>query len=150
MARKQSELQRQIAQDSKDLEWMVRTAYALPLHNVEREQKLLQKRMQQVEQKLRSYGDLAAGIGHYALGRGSSVAACVQEARTQLEEAQRRGNRPELQAALGRVLGELYHEALLEARRSGEKSWVEQRQKELIENSHSLRQDVTTGTFPSQ
>ena len=132
VARKQSELQRQIAQDSKDLEWMVRTAYALPLHNVEREQKLLQKRMQQVEQKLRSYGDLAAGIGHYALGRGHLSLHAFKEARTQLEEAQRRGETgPELQAALGRVLGELYHEALLEARRSGEKSWVEQRQKEL-------------------
>lgn len=134
VARKQSELQRQIAQDSKDLEWMIRTAYALPLHNVEREQQLLKKRMQQVEQKLRSYGDLAAGLGHYALGRGHLSLHEYRPAKVQLEEAQRRGERgPELQAALGRVLGELYHEALLEARRSGEKSWVEQRQKELAE-----------------
>ncbi|MBL8634432.1 MAG: protein kinase [Myxococcales bacterium] len=132
VARKQSELQRQIAQDSKDLEWMVRTAYALPLHNVEREQSLLQKRMQQVEQKLRSYGDLAAGLGHYALGRGHLSLHEYKAARTHLEQAQRLGEQgPELQAALGRVLGELYHEALLEARRSGEKSWVAQRQKEL-------------------
>ena len=70
MAQKQAELARQIAQDSKDIEWLVRTAYALPLHNVEREQQLVRTRMDQVESKLRSYGALAAGLGHYALGRG--------------------------------------------------------------------------------
>ena len=132
VARKQSELQRQIAQDSKDIEWLVRTAYALPLHNVEREQQMVRKRMAQVESRLRSYGELAAGLGHYALGRGYLSLHEHKSARHHLEEAMRLGERgPELYAAIGRVLGELYHEALLEARRSGEKTWVEQRQKEL-------------------
>ena len=132
VARKQSELQRQIAQDSKDIEWLVRTAYALPLHNVEREQQLVRKRMEQVESRLRSYGDLAAGLGHYALGRGHLSLHEHKSARSHLEEAMRLGERgPELYAARGRVRGELYHEALLEARRSGEKTWVEQKQKEL-------------------
>ena len=132
VARKQSELQRQITQDSKDIEWLVRTAYALPLHNVEREQQMVRKRMAQVESRLRSYGELAAGLGHYALGRGYLSLHEHKSARHHLEEAMRLGERgPELYAAIGRVLGELYHEALLEARRSGEKTWVEQRQKEL-------------------
>ena len=132
VARKQSELQRQIAQDSKDIEWLVRTAYALPLHNVEREQQMVRQRMAQVESRLRSYGELAAGLGHYALGRGYLSLHEHKSARHHLEEAMRLGERgPELYAARGRVLGELYHEALLEARRSGEKTWVEQRQKEL-------------------
>jgi serine/threonine-protein kinase len=132
VAQKQAELSRQIAQDSKDIEWLVRTAYALPLHNVEREQAMVRKRMEQVESRLRSYGELGAGLAHYALGRGHLSLHESKRARFHLEEAHRLGERaPELYAALGRVLGELYHEALLEARRSGEKTWVEQRQKEL-------------------
>ena len=132
VARKQSELQRHIAQDSKDIEWMIRTAYSLPLHNVEREQDKVRKRMDQVEYKLRTYGDLAAGLGHYALGRGHLSLHQHKKARQHLEQARDLGEKgPELHAALGRVLGELYHEALLEARRSGEKTWVEKRQKEL-------------------
>ena len=132
VAQKQAELARQIAQDSKDIEWLVRTAYALPLHNVEREQQLVRTRMDQVESKLRSYGELGAGLGHYALGRGHLSLHEHKRARVHLDEALRLGEKgPELYAALGRVLGELYHEALLEARRAGEKTWVEQRQKEL-------------------
>jgi hypothetical protein len=72
------------------------------------------------------------GSGHYALGRGHLSLHEHKRARVHLDEALRRGEKgPELYAALGRVLGELYHEALLEARRAGEKTWVEQRQKEL-------------------
>jgi len=134
VAQKQAELSRQIAQDSKDIEWLVRTAYALPLHNVEREQAMVRKRMEQVESRLRSYGELGAGLAHYALGRGYLSLHETRRARFHLEEAHRLGERgPELYAALGRVLGDLYHEALLEARRSGEKTWVEQRQKELAQ-----------------
>ena len=132
VAQKRAELARQIGQDSKDIEWMVRTAYALPLHNVEREQALVRKRMELVEGRLHSYGDLAAGLANYALGRGRLSLHEHKEARKYLEQAQKQGlHTPELQAALGRVLGELYREALVEARRSGEKAWVERRAKEL-------------------
>lgn len=75
---------------------------------------------------------MAAGLGHYALGRGHLSLHDYKKAREHLEQAHKLGeDGPELHAALGRTLGELYHEALLVARRSGEKSWVEKRQKEL-------------------
>lgn len=132
VAQQRAALARQLGQDSKDIEWMVRTAYALPLHNVELEQGLVRKRMELVEGRLRSYGDLAGGLGSYALGRGRLSLHEHKQAQRYLEEAQRQGLRsPELQAARGRVLGELYHEAMVEARRSGEKSWVERREREL-------------------
>ena len=132
VAQQRAALARQLGQDSKDIEWMVRTAYALPLHNVELEQGLVRKRMELVEGRLRAYGDLAGGLGSYALGRGRLSLHEHKPAQKYLEEAQRQGLRsPELQAALGRVLGELYHEAMVEARRSGEKSWVERREREL-------------------
>ncbi len=132
VAQKRAELARQIGQDSKDIEWILRTAYALPLHNVEHEQGLVRKRMELIERRLHSYGDLAAGLASYTLGRGRLSLNEHKQARQYLEQAQKQGlHTPELQAALGRVLGELYREALVQARRSGEKAWVEQRQKEL-------------------
>lgn len=132
VAQKRAALARQLGQDSKDIEWMVRTAYALPLHNVEHEQALVRKRMELVERRLLSYGDVAGGLASYALGRGWLSLHDHKQAYTYLVQAQRQGlHNPELQAALGRVLGELYHESMVEARRSGEKSWVERREKEL-------------------
>jgi serine/threonine-protein kinase len=132
VAQQHAALARQLGQDSKDIEWMVRTAYSLPLHNVELEQALVRKRMELVEGRLRSYGDLAGGLASYALGRGRLSLHEHKQAYKYLQQAQQRGLRsPELQAALGRVLGELYHEALVEARRSGEKSWLERREREL-------------------
>ena len=132
VAQQRAALARQLGQDSKDIEWMVRTAYALPLHNVELEQQLVRKRMELVEGRLRAYGELAGGLGSYALGRGRLSLHEHKQAQRYLDEAQRQGLKsPELQAARGRVLGELYHEAMIEARRSGEKSWVERREREL-------------------
>ncbi|HMU38239.1 MAG TPA: protein kinase [Pseudomonadota bacterium] len=132
LSRKQAELQRYITQESKDNEWLIRVAYALPLHNVERDQAQLRKRLSQLKLELKKYGSIADGLGHYALGRGHLSLHEHKQAIEELTKAQEKGeNSPELHAALGRALGELYHEELVKARRSGERTWVEVRQKEL-------------------
>ncbi len=116
----------------KDLEWLVRSAYLVPLHDVRPEKAMVRARMAEIEAEVRGFGDLSAGLDHYALGRGHVALEEWAEARAELERAEAMGVRdPELDYALGRVLGELYSRALEDARRSGDKGYFEKRKLEL-------------------
>jgi serine/threonine-protein kinase len=77
-------------------------------------------------------GKLGDAVVHDALGRGHLALHEWREAADELALAEAAGRQtPELHAALGRALGELYRRALEEARRSGDKAWLARRQQEL-------------------
>ena len=132
IAQKRAELGQKLGQAVKDLEWLVRSAYLVPLHDTGPEKAVVRARMAEIEAEMQSFGDLAAGLDHYALGRGYLALKEWDRAHAELAQAATLGVRePELDYALGRVLGELYSRAIEDARKSGDKSYFEKRKQEL-------------------
>jgi serine/threonine-protein kinase len=125
-------LAEQLGQEVKEIEWFLRLSYALPLHDTSREQQLVRERMARIKARLPGLGASGEGLVHYALGRGHLALHEFDKAHEALQQARQLGiDTPELHYALGRVLGELYHQAMQEARRSGGKDWLAARQREL-------------------
>ncbi|MEZ4313513.1 MAG: protein kinase [Polyangiaceae bacterium] len=132
VARRRAELSLKIGRAVKDLQWLVRSAHLVPLHDTGPEKAAVREKMAQIQIEMRSFGELGAGLDHYALGRGYVALGEWEPARTELLAAESQGvAEPELHYALGRVLGELYSRALDDARRSGDKSYFQRRKAEL-------------------
>jgi len=132
IAQRRAELGQKLGQAVKDLEWLVRSAYLVPLHDTGPEKARVRARMAEIEAEMRGFGDIAAGLDHYALGRGHLALKEWTQAHAELTLAEAQGVRdPELDYALGRVLGELYSQAIEDARKSGDKSYFEKRKQEL-------------------
>ena len=133
-AKEQAELSRRIGQSVQDLEWVARTAYLLPIHDTSYEQQLVRDRMTEIEQALQEHKDIGPRLQAYARGRGLLALHDFGAARRELAQAEQLGHVDlELDYALGRALGELYSQALDDARRSGDKSFFEKRKAELDE-----------------
>lgn len=137
-ARRQAELSRELGKEIKDLEWLMRAAYALPLHDIEREKAEVRRRMAELAKRFAKLGEAGegaettAGLVAYGLGRGHLALHEYKQAYEQLVRAQTLGTSlPELHLALGRVQGELFAKALQDARRSGDASFFEKRRQEL-------------------
>lgn len=131
-ARRQAELAQRLGQEIKDMEWMLRSARQLPLHNLEREKNIMRRRMALLQTELASSGELGRSLGYYALGRGHMALHEYAEALTQLQLAIGAGNeRPEVHYALGVVLGKHHEQALAEVRLAGGGEWAKKRIKEL-------------------
>lgn len=112
----------------------MRTDYLLPLHNTEEEKALVREQMAQLEHdpELRTAGAHGFRLLQYALGRGYLSLHEGEPAQQHLQAAERLGLADlELDYALGHVLGERYSIALEQARRSGDKTYLEKRKKEL-------------------
>lgn len=125
-------LAERLGQEVKEIEWFLRLAYALPLHDTGREQQLVRERMARMAALQPGLGATGEGLVRYALGRGHLALHELDKAHEQLLRARQLGlDSAELHYALGRVLGELYHRALEHARRSGDKDWLAARQREL-------------------
>lgn len=136
--RQQSEerarLAEKLGQEVKEIEWFMRLASALPLHDTRREQELVRERMQRIAALKPGLGTTGEALIHYALGRGHLALHELDKAHEELLLARKQGlDSPELHYALGRVLGELYHRSLEHARRSGNQEWLAARQRELEE-----------------
>ena len=132
LARQEAELAKKLGQDINDIEWRVRIAYSLPLHNAEPDKERVRERLMQVQGELRGYDSIGARLGHYVLGRGHLALHEFDSAYEHLKQAESLGVKDlELDYALGRVLGEKYNRALEDARKSGDKSFFEKRRKEL-------------------
>jgi tetratricopeptide (TPR) repeat protein len=126
----------QLGQQVKEIEWFLRAAHLLPLHDTRREQQLVRERMTRIASQPHELGGHGEGLVHYALGRGYLAMHELERAHEELTRAQDQGvDSPELHYARGRVLGELYHQALEDARRSGGKEWMAVRQR-LLEKQY--------------
>ncbi|MCY1021432.1 serine/threonine-protein kinase [Pyxidicoccus sp. MSG2] len=122
----------QLGQQMKEIEWFLRAAYMMPLHDSQREQQLVRERMAQISALPHELGAQGEGAVHYALGRGHLAMHELEQALQELTRAQEQGmDSRELHYARGRVLGELYHQALEDARRKGGGEWVAERQRVL-------------------
>ncbi|MGH9889471.1 MAG: serine/threonine-protein kinase, partial [bacterium] len=129
-------LAEQLGRSAKEIELYLQLAYQAPLHDTRPERDTIRRRMRALAatpHHLGEPGDAAIDAAiHDALGRGHLA---LHEWRTAADELARAvdGGRdtPDLHTARGRALGELYHRSLDEARRSGDRTWLARRQREL-------------------
>ncbi len=131
-ARRRAQLAQQLGQDIRDMELFMRLGYALPIHDIRREQAVVRAKMDGLSARLRTAnGDSAAAL-HYGLGRGHLVLREYSDAQRELQAALQAGYQsPELRTALGLALGERYRQELEQAKRFGNKKWIAQRDREL-------------------
>lgn len=128
-AKQQAELAERLGQEIKEMEWMLRSSRQLPIHNLDREKKIMIARMNRLHAELSGYGELTRGLGHYALGRGYMALQKYPEALEQLQLAVAAGNaRADLQYALGIVLGKHFEQAMVDVRMAGGGRWAKQQQ----------------------
>jgi serine/threonine-protein kinase len=121
-----------LGQQVKEIEWFLRMSYVLPLHDPEQEQQVVRERMALIAAQRHDLGNHGDGIIHYALGRGHLILREFEKANEELTRARGKGlDSPQVHYAHGRVLGELYSRKLEEARRTGNKDWIDKRRPEL-------------------
>jgi serine/threonine-protein kinase len=131
-AQREAELLRELVQDSNEVEWLLRSAYQLPLHDTAGEQSLIRQRLSSLQRRLAQSTGRLSGLFLYAIGRGQQALHEFEAAEDSLKGALARDiDLPELHLALGRVLGERYHQQLTAARYSGEPTFFAARKKEL-------------------
>jgi eukaryotic-like serine/threonine-protein kinase len=127
-----AQLAARLGRDASDIEVSMREANQWPLHDTRRDRQRVRERMKRMATTPHGLGALGDGIVHEALGRGHLALDEWREADEHLAKAVAAGRRsPELHAARGQVLGELYRRALEEVRGSGGPAWVEERKREL-------------------
>jgi serine/threonine-protein kinase len=115
----------------------LRAAYELPLHDVERERDVVRGRLREIEERMTLSGKVGEGPGHYALGRGHLALGDPDATRKHLEMAIGAGySTPDVEYALGRAFGELFHRALAETKRIAN---AEERKKKVTELEIALR-----------
>jgi serine/threonine-protein kinase len=120
IAAEQASLAGELGEDVKEMELFLRTAYGLPLHDVEREKDIVRARLHTIEGRMAAAGRAGVGPGHYALGRGHLSLDEPEEARRHLEQASAAGYAsPELDYSLGLALGQLGEKAREAAKRIG-------------------------------
>lgn len=118
MAAEQALLSRRLGENVKDVEWLLRNAHGLPLHDVDRERDIVRKRLSEIEKQMVEAGEIATGPGHYALGRGYLALQEPDEALRHLQRADAAGYQsPALRYALGLSMTALYEKALAETKR---------------------------------
>ncbi|HMY59915.1 MAG TPA: protein kinase, partial [Pseudomonadota bacterium] len=128
----QAQLAQRLGQEITTMEWLLRSARQLPLHDLEREKVIVRKRMSKLQKELEDQGELAAGLAHYALGRGHMALHEYAQALDELRLAQSAGqDGAELHYALGIVLGKHYEQAMQEARLSGGGDWARKQLKDI-------------------
>jgi len=106
-------LARSFAEQVEEVEALVRYSHLSPLHDVRPDRAELRRRMDAIRATMERAGAEARGLGHYALGRGHLALDELEEARRELATAWELGPKtPEVAAALGRALSELYRDRL--------------------------------------
>jgi serine/threonine-protein kinase len=119
-AKRQAELAQRLGQEVTVMEWLLRTSRVMPLHDLEREKGIVRQRMANLKTDMHQYGELAAGLAHYALGRGHLAMHEYPEALAELQLAVQSGqDGPEVHYALGLTMGKHFEKAMYEARLSG-------------------------------
>jgi serine/threonine-protein kinase len=127
LSRREADAAAQVSQDIEEIEWLLRTAYLLPAHDVSLEEGLVRRRMAAIV--ARTGG---GALADYALGRGHLALHEDGPALERLDRARDAGlDTADLHYARGLVLGRLYEQRLAEARRRGGGAWLEERTREI-------------------
>ncbi|MBK9266233.1 MAG: protein kinase [Polyangiaceae bacterium] len=128
---------RELGESVKEMELFLRAAYELPMHDVERERDVVRGRLREIEERMSLAGDVGEGPGYYAIGRGHLALGDPDSAQKHLRLAIAAGySTPDVEYALGRAYGELFHRALAETKRIANE---EERKKKVAELETSLR-----------
>ena len=110
-AQRRQALAQQFGQELERIDGMLRHVRMLPLHDVAPVEDLVRRRMRRIEETMQSMGAVGFGPGSHALGIGHRNLGELEAARERLQAAWDSGYRvPELDGALGHVLGETYLE----------------------------------------
>jgi len=142
-AAERAQLAERLGREAKDIELHLQLAYQWPLHDTREDRKRVRERMDTIAATHHNLGDLGDGIVHEALGRGHLALHEWREAADELERAEAAGRQtPELHAARGRALGELYHRALQEERvaapLTNDKAWIARQQQQFARQQQEL------------
>ena len=128
----QARLAQHLGQEITKMEWALRSARQLPLHDLEREKRIIRQQMTELHVSLSGYGSLSRGLAHYALGRGHIALHEYPQALTELEQAIHLGVQgADVDYALGFVLGKHFERAMYDARLSGGGDWARKQLKAL-------------------
>ena len=132
IVKEQIERARLLGQDAKEIEWFMRAIYELPLHDITTEQDIIRSRMSQIERQIPTLGREGGQLAHYALGRGYLALHETTAAYHHLRSSWDSGpHSPELNYALGRVLGDRFFETVRADRRRGDREWLRNRRQTL-------------------
>ena len=125
-------LARRFTEQVERIEAMARYSALSPVHDITGDRAAIRARMTELDAEIQRAGAVAAGPGHYALGRGYLALDDDAKARIELESAWKSGFRePRVAYALALVMGHLYQQNLLAADRIEQKSVREAKQREI-------------------
>ncbi len=117
-AEKQAILSRELGENVKEMEFFLRNAHGMPLHDIDRERNIVRGRLKTIESAIRAAGEIGVGPGHYALGRGHLALQEPGEALAHLKQAAAAGYRAAgLDYAMGMSLSEIYRKELADTKR---------------------------------
>jgi len=149
-ARRSAELARELGQEVKNIEWMMRVAHTVPRHDISREKARVRARMQTLQQRVNELGRSAQGPGLYALGCGHLALGEVYTARDSLERAWELGHQtPETAYALGIALGRILQNEYSEASTAGDRQLREVR-REAIRAEYTRVAELLRQLRPSE
>jgi len=117
-AGRRTELARRFTERVERIESMARYSALAPAHDLRPDRDRLRGELKQLDAEIRAGGELAAGPGYYALGRGHLALDDDDRAAPELAAAWARGHEPRVAYALALVQGRLYQRALHELERS--------------------------------
>ncbi|MFN8010350.1 MAG: protein kinase [Holophagaceae bacterium] len=119
-------------QEAERLESLMRYGKLLPPHDIRRERRVVEARLQALERAIAGAGGLAKGPGAYAVGRTWLALGDARQARANLQRALEAGFMgAEVKYALGRACGVLYQRELEDAQRIPEPDARRARVREL-------------------
>ena len=116
--RRRAAVAQHFVEQAKEIEGMARVAAMMPLHDRSLERQAILDRMDSIREEMGRVGEIAAGPGHYALGRGHLILQNLDDAESHLRQAVIDDyDSPGVAYSLGLVLGQLYERELRLARR---------------------------------
>lgn len=117
-AAERTRLAQRFGAETERLEWTLRAAYELPLHDVSGVRERVRASVVELEGRVASIGRALAGPGRFALGRGWLALDEAEAAAAELARAWDGGYRePEVALARGLAFARLYERAVETARR---------------------------------
>jgi serine/threonine-protein kinase len=118
-AAEEAQLAQVFGQEVERVEAVLRQSHMLPLHDTRPQRALVRQKMRWIEEQMGKRGDLGAGPGHYALGKGYLALSEYEAAERHLSQAWTRHGytQPEVAYALGLALAMRYRDELAEADR---------------------------------
>ncbi|MBI4854346.1 MAG: protein kinase [Acidobacteria bacterium] len=126
------QLGQEFGQQVKEIENIMKIASLLPLHNVEKEKLIVEKKIEDIHTQMGRVGRVGIGPGNYALGQGYLALGNYLKAKEHIELAINNGyNLPEAKYALGQIMGALYQQALEETSRITNPDIRKSREKEI-------------------